>query len=203
MRDKLWFYGAYNHFKIDKQVSGVAQNIATDLGVFDNYTGKMTGKLGQNNTFIGYYQQGRKQKPKRGLSDAAPARIRARAGQLLADVQGRVPARAQRPRVLQRQRRQLLARLADGRAGGSGHQPAEACSATTGAVAGAGWIAFSTYRKKPQVKAQMTYYLPEKAGSHDFKFGFETINDSYRYGHNGRSGPIRYSYAGVRRLGLA
>ena len=38
MRDKIWFYGAYNHFKIDKQVSGVSQSVATDLGIFDNYT---------------------------------------------------------------------------------------------------------------------------------------------------------------------
>ena len=67
---------------------------------------------------------------------------------------------------------------------------------STGAQAGAGWISFTTNRKKPQVKAQLTYYLPEKGGSHDFKFGFESLNDSYRYGHNGKSGPIRYSFAG-------
>ncbi len=65
--------------------------------------------------------------------------------------------------------------------------PPKLFRATT-AVAGAGWNAFTTYRKKPQVKAQLTYYLPEKAGSHDFKFGFESILDSYRYGHNGTSG---------------
>ena len=64
-------------------------------------------------------------------------------------------------------------------------------------MAGAGWIAFSTYRKKPQLKTQLTHYLPNKGGSHDFKFGFEVFEDSYRYGHNGRSGPIRYSYAGA------
>ena len=68
---------------------------------------------------------------------------------------------------------------------------------STTAVAGAGWNAFSTYRKKPQLKTQLTHYLPDKGGSHDFKFGFEVIEDSYRYGHNGRSGPIRYSYAGA------
>ena len=60
---------------------------------------------------------------------------------------------------------------------------------TTNAVAGAGWNAFSTYRKKPQLKAQLTHYLPNKGGSHDFKFGFEVFEDSYRYGHNGQSGP--------------
>src|SRR5262245_39044695 len=36
-RDVAWFYGAYNHFKIDKQVAGISRDIATDLGIFDNY----------------------------------------------------------------------------------------------------------------------------------------------------------------------
>ena len=40
----------------------------------------------------------------------------------------------------------------------------------------------------------MTYYLPGKAGSHDFKFGFEDIYDSYHFGINGQSGPYRLSY---------
>src|SRR5206468_10384415 len=71
-RDKTWFYGAYNHFKIDKVVSGVDKNLATDLGIFDNETAKATYKVSQSNTLIGYYQQGRKQKPKRGLSTLVP-----------------------------------------------------------------------------------------------------------------------------------
>jgi hypothetical protein len=63
----------------------------------------------------------------------------------------------------------------------------------TGAVAGAGWNSFTTGRRKPQLKAQLTYFLP-KGGSHDFKFGFENIQDWYRFGINGSNGPIRYSY---------
>jgi len=66
-KDKVWFYGAYNHFKIDKQVSGVAQSVATDLGIFNNYTAKGTGKINKNNTLIGYIQAGHKQKPFRNL----------------------------------------------------------------------------------------------------------------------------------------
>jgi len=72
VKDKLWFYGAYNQFHIDKQVSGVAQNVATDLGKFNNYTGKGTFKASQNNTIIGYYQAGHKQKPFRNLSTLVP-----------------------------------------------------------------------------------------------------------------------------------
>ena len=70
-RDKIWFYGAYNHFKIDKEISGVPREFS-DLGIFDNYTGKGSAKLSQKDTLIGYYQWGRKYKPRRGLS--APIR---------------------------------------------------------------------------------------------------------------------------------
>src|SRR5439155_1513675 len=58
--------------EIDKAVSGIDRSVATDLGIFDNETVKVTAKPGQSNTFIGYFQQGRKQKPKRGLSTLLP-----------------------------------------------------------------------------------------------------------------------------------
>ena len=37
-----------------------------------------------------------------------------------------------------------------------------------------------------------TYYLPEKAGSHDIKFGFEWLDDQSKFANNGSSGPIFY-----------
>ena len=40
MKDKAWFFVAYNTFKINKVVSGVPQSVATDLGLFHNYTGE-------------------------------------------------------------------------------------------------------------------------------------------------------------------
>src|SRR5262249_56335162 len=67
-----------------------------------------------------------------------------------------------------------------------------------GGVGGGGWNAFNSIGSKPQVKAQATYYLPGKtAGSHDFKFGFETLHDWYRLGINGQSGTYRISYPGT------
>jgi hypothetical protein len=197
-RDKAWFYGAYNHFKIDKVVSGVPQNVATDIGIFDNYTAKSTYKASSSSTLIGYYQAGRKQKPKRGLSTLLPPEsVRAQDSwsrmykgewQFVASDRAFLYVNAGSftldwPMVVQ----------VDPTV-----KPPLQFRATT-AVAGAGWNAFTTGRKKPQVKAQMTYYLPEKAGSHDFKFGFEDLYDWYRLGINGTSGPIRYSYnaAGV------
>ena len=194
-KEKAWFYGAYNHFKIDKAVSGVSQSIATDLGVFDNYTAKVTGKAGQNNTFIGYVQQGRKQKPKRGLSTLLPPES--------------VRAQDSYSRMYKGEWQRVFSNRTFFNVNVGNFtldwpmvvqvdpavSPPQVFRSTT-AVAGAGWIAFTTARKKPQVKAQLTYFLPEKAGSHDFKFGFESLYDSYRYGHNGKSGPIRYSFAG-------
>jgi hypothetical protein len=194
MRDKVWFYGAYNHFKIDKVVAGVAEEVATDLGIFDNYTGKITGKLSQSNTLIGYIQRGRKQKPLRGLSTLRPPEsIQAQdswSTMYKGEWQWVASSRAflnvnvgmlrlawpMVPAVDPTVRRPELDR-------------------STLAVRGAGWNSFTTVRNKPQVKAQMTYYAPQKnAGSHDLKFGYEDLYDSYRFGINGSNGAYRLSY---------
>ena len=63
---------------------------------------------------------------------------------------------------------------------------------------GAGWQAgdaggpFTFDRNKPQINWTATYFLPEKAGSHDFKFGYEYANDQSKFANNGASGPILY-----------
>jgi Carboxypeptidase regulatory-like domain len=194
-KDKVWFYGAYNHFKIDKQVSGVAQSVATDLGIFDNYTAKGTGKLNKNNTLIGYIQAGHKQKPFRNLSTLVPAES--------------ILAQDSWSRMYKGEWQSVLSNRAFltvnvGRftldwpmvpAVDPATRVPAIYRSVPGQQTGAGWNAFTSGRSKPQVKAQMTYYLPEKGGSHDFKFGFEDIKDWYRLGINGQSGPYRLSYA--------
>ena len=73
VRDRAWFYAFYNHFRIDKAVSGVDRSVATDLGDFDNFGGKVTLRLTDQDRVIGYTQWGLKEKPKRGLStDVGP-----------------------------------------------------------------------------------------------------------------------------------
>lgn len=192
VRDKVWFFGAYNHFKIDKVVSGVARELATDLGVFDNYTAKGTWKASTNNTFIGYFQRGRKQKPQRGLSSLRPPES------IQAQDSASQMYKGQFQRVMGN--RGFLDVLVGNftldwpmvPAVDPALRPPQVFRDTT-AVAGAGWNSFTTGRKKPQIKAHYTYFLP-KGGNHDFKFGFETIYDWYRFGINGSNGPIRYSY---------
>jgi outer membrane receptor protein involved in Fe transport len=61
---------------------------------------------------------------------------------------------------------------------------------------GAGWNPtnppFTSVRWKPQVTATVNYYVPNQAGSHDWKLGFDWQIDSSQYGSNSNSGPIRY-----------
>jgi hypothetical protein len=199
MKDKLWFYGAYNQFHIDKQVSGVSPSVATDLGLFNNYTGKGTAKVNNSNTIIAYAQAGRKQKPFRNLSTLVPPQS------ILAQDSWSAMYKAEWQSVLSNRAfldvnvgRFTLAWPmvpAVNPLSGSTADIPSIYRSVPGKQTGAGWNAFTTQRSKPQVKAQMTYYLPDKGGSHDFKFGFEDIFDSYHFGINGQSGPYRLSFA--------
>ncbi len=192
MRDKAWFFGAYNTFKINKVVSGVPQDIATDVGLFHNYTGKGTWKPSKDDTVIGYIQRGRKEKPYRNLSAlVAPESV-------LAQDSLTYTYKGQWQRVINN-RTFLDVNV------GNYHSlwpmvPAVPAATnipttqpSTQQINGAGWNAFDSVRNNPQMKAQMTYFMPDKKGTHDFKFGFEFRHDYYQLGINGQSGPYRLS----------
>ena len=189
--DKVWFFAAYNHFKIDKQISGVPRSIATDLGVFDNYTTKETYKASKSDTIVGYFQWGRKQKPNRGLS----ATVSPEAAQPQDSVSWVYKGEHQRvwsSRLFTDVKVNLfgydfpLGVKADFKT-----NPPRVDNGTT-FLRGAAWDAFDLGRQKPQVVAQSTYYVPSAAGSHDLKVGFEYIIDISKYTVDGRSGPIQY-----------
>ena len=189
-KDKLWFFGAVNRFVINKQISGVDPVIATDLGKFWNYTTKETFKLSSKDTLIGYLQRGLKDKPLRGLSATTPPESaqpqhswswvykgewqRVASNRLFFDVKGQLfgydfP----------------LATVVDPIS-----KPPRINNNTN--VSGAAWDAFDLARQKPQVIAQSTYFVPDKAGSHDLKVGFEYILDISKYTITGASGTTRY-----------
>ena len=196
-RDRAWFYAAYNHFKIDKAISGVPVGVSTDLGIFDDVTFKGTGKISQNDTVIGYYSWGRKQKPNRGLSaSVSPEAVLAQdskswlykgqyqrvwTNRLFTDAQlglfgygwpmaPKVDFRSNPPRI----------------------------DTATGFETGAGWAVgnnggpFNADRNKPQLYVKTTYFVPDKLGSHDLKIGFEWQDDQSVFTNNGNSGPIYY-----------
>lgn len=197
MRDKAWFFVAYNHFKIDKVISGVPANIATDLMTNNNFTTKETWKPSSKDTVIGYYQWQKKAKPLRGLSstrgpDSTLAQYspgwmyngkweRIWSNRLFTQfnvgefgyifpMKPSVDFKVKPPRT----------DLVTGVDTGAGF--------TTGSTTGP----FSLGRAKPQVYGNAAYFLPTNNGSHDLKLGFEWLNDMSNFASIGTSGPLLY-----------
>ena len=192
MRDKMWFFAAYNYFSIDKIVSGIPQAIATDLGIFHEVPIKLTYKADRRPTRCQmHYQWGYKYKPLRGLSATTPRESvleqdspywtgklqwqRVWSNRLFTDVrygfhgfdwpmQPNVPFTESPPRI----------------------------DTATNVNAGAGWDAFDNKPFRPQGLLTATYYLPTRTGNHDLKFGGGYVMDIERTVINGNSGPIRY-----------
>ena len=198
VNDKLWFYAAYNHFKINKAVSGIPQALATDLGVFNNFTTKESYKLSSKDTLIGYYQWGKKQKPLRGIGVTTPAES------ALAQTS---PSWAYNGRWQRTWSNRLFSELNVGEFGYTFPEQPNVPFATnpprhdntTGFDSGAGWLnaaggtgPFVLSRGKPQAFGNVTYFLPTGVGTHDLKVGFEFMNDRSTNTANGTSGPILY-----------
>ena len=198
VRDRAWFYAFYNHFRIDKAVSGVDRSVATDLGDFDNFGGKVTAQLTDQDRLVGYTQWGLKEKPNRGLStDVGPDSVLAQASWSWAH-------KAEWQRAWDDRTFMTAAFKHFGSSWpmvprvGPAQQPPRLDTAT-GRLSGAGWFAgaggsppFTFVRWKPQATATLNHYAPDFGGSHDLKFGYELLIDSSRVGANANSGPIRY-----------
>jgi len=191
MKDKLWFFGSYNHFKIDKVISGVDRAVATDLGLFDNEITKETWKVSQKDTIVGYFQWGRKQKPNRGLSASAAAESAQPQDSVSWVVKGE-HQRVWSNRLFTDVKVNLFGY--DFPLGIKVDPATKPPRFDVGAnfTTGAAWDAFDLARQKPAVTAQATYYVPDKKGSHDLKVGFEYLLDISKYTIDGRSGPIQY-----------
>ena len=205
VRQKAWFFVAYNRFKIDKIISGVPKfsNIGgqtlqtTDLGIFNNFTAKGTYRMSQKDTLIGYYQWGEKVKPYRGLSVTTPP------DSILAQDSDSWMYKGQWQRVWTNR---LFTDVNVGLFGFGWPMAPNVDWETnpprtdlgTSVNSGAGWLAgdaggpFTFDRNKPQITITSSYYLPDKAGSHDLKAGFEWLDDQSKFGNNGNSGPILY-----------
>ncbi len=115
MRDKLWFFVSYNYFKIDKVVSGIPQEIATDLGHLPRGAGQahlqaVAGRHAAGALPVGLQVQA----AARPVGDHAEG-VGARAGQPVLDRQGAVAARVVEPPVHRRALRLPRLRLADAR----------------------------------------------------------------------------------------
>jgi hypothetical protein len=196
VKDKAWFYGFFNRFRIDQAISGVDPDVATDIGNFYGYGGKLTLQLTQKDQFIGYSQWGLKQKPNRGLSAAVPPES------ILAQDSWSWVHKAEWQRVWNDRMfsNVQVKHFGFGWPMVPNTDPAVSPPRrdnATGVYSGAGWNGtggppFTFDRWKPQVTASANYYVPAAKGSHDFKFGFDWQIDSSQYGSNSNSGAIQY-----------
>jgi hypothetical protein len=198
VKDKAWFYGFFNKFRIDKAISGVDQNVATDIGNFYGYGAKLSFQVTQKDQVVAYGQQGLKQKPNRGLSAVIEPDA------VLAQDSWSWVYKAEWQRVWN-DRTFSNFQLKHFGFGwpmvpkvDPDTDPPRFDSSNSG-QSGAGWNVglaagppFTFDRWKPQVTATMNYYIPNKAGSHDWKFGFDWMIDSSQYGFNSNSGSVRY-----------
>jgi hypothetical protein len=194
--DKAWFYGFFNKFRIDKAISGVDPAVATDIGNFYGYGGKLTLQVTPKDQFIGYSQWGLKQKPNRGLSAAVPPES------ILAQDSWSWVHKAEWQRVWNERTFTNIQfkHFGFGWPMVPNTDPAVSpprYDRATSLYSGAGWNGqggppFTFDRWKPQATATANYYVPAAKGSHDFKFGFDWQIDSSQYGSNSNSGAIQY-----------
>lgn len=192
VRDKAWFYAAYNNFLIDTVVSGQPREEGTDLGDFDIFTAKVNWQITERDQFIGFSTWSWKRKPNRSISLKIPAES------VLAQDYWIWLHKAEWQRVWSDR---LYSNIMVGHMGTvwpmvpkveptGGKEPR--IEATTDIRSGAGWQPFTRTRWKPQSTGQFNYYVPIGSGSHDFKFGWDWQWDTELRGNNTNSGAIRY-----------
>ena len=196
VRDKMWFYGAYNAFKIDRVISGQPVDVATDIGLFDMFSAKLNWQFTEKDQFVGYSQWSLKQKPFRGLRASIPAES-IRAQDSWTWLHKAEWQRVWNDRLFSNI---LVAHFGfgwpmvpavDPGTPTAPNRPARIDTASSD-QRGAGWQPFTFFRYKPQSTGQFNYYIPEAAGSHDIKFGWDWQIDSSQFGWNTNSGAIRY-----------
>lgn len=191
VRDKAWFYGAYNRFFIDKIISGVDASEATDVGDFDMFTVKMNWQVTDRDQFITFHHWSLKQKPFRQLSaNRGPESI-------LAQNSWSWIHKLEWQRVWSDR---LYSNIQVNHFGFGwpmtpNTDPAVSPPRVDGGTSiqtGAGWRPFTFNRWKPHTTGQFNYYLPTSSGSHDFKFGWDLQIDERQFGWNANSGAVRY-----------
>src|SRR3954466_4134453 len=203
VRDRLWFFGAYNHFTIDEDITGVPHDRATYQGYYNNFTTKETFKATEKDTLIGYYQVGYLRTPNRNLSALTSPESAATQASNTHMYNGKWN------RVWSNR---LFSELNVGDFGYhfpqgplvDYHTNPPRIDTATGVQTGAAFAAagangpFIIERNKPQVFATGTYFLPTSRGSHDIKFGVEWLDDAQLTENTGESGAIYYQDLNAR-----
>ena len=175
------------------------QTLATDLGIFDNFTTKESYKLSRQGHADRLLPVGQEAEAAARHRRDDAGRIGAGADVAELGVQRPMAAHVVEPVVLRSQRRRV--RLHVPRAAERAVRDQSAASRQRDRVRqrrrlvqrrAAPTGPFVLSRGKPQAFGNLTYFLPTSHGTHDLKLGFEFMNDRSTNTANGTSGPILY-----------
>ncbi|MFQ5742580.1 MAG: carboxypeptidase regulatory-like domain-containing protein [Acidobacteriota bacterium] len=194
--DKLWFFGTFNSFRIDKEVSGIDPQLATDIGEFFVYSGKVNWKATSKDEIIGFAYWQLKEKPQRGLSSTvAPESVLGQASwsrmwkgewqrtwsdnlysEMVSGVMGFTwPMVPKVDPAIKPPNRDLITGQATGAGTSGGLLP---------------FFPFTFRRYKPQSRGTAFLFEEGAGGTHDLKFGYDFMIDSAQLGQNLNSGPF-------------
>ena len=191
MKDKLWFFGAYNHFKINKAVSGVAAEPSRPTSGSSTTTRRRrptSQRKRHAHRLLPVGQEAEAAARPVGVDaarlDAGADTARAGCTTASGSASGRT---ACSPKLNIGEFGYVFPRAAGGRL------PRPIRRGTTwppASTRGAGFDrraarrAVHLERAKPQVYGSVTYFLPTKMGSHDLKFGVRVAQRLANFGEH-------------------
>ena len=195
---RLWFFAAYNHFKIDKVISGVdPEHRHRPRALQQLHDEGDLEAVGRGHASSATTSGRARSKPLRGLSATTGRRSRRWRRTAPSWMYNGQWQRVWSNRLFTRgQRRRVRLQLPEQPAVDYKTQPAAAPTSGTGVDRRR--LATSYERRSRSAATSRrstgnaTYFLPDEGGSHDLKFGCEWLNDKSNFASNGTSGPILY-----------
>ena len=192
VKEKAWFFFAYNKFITDTQVSGQDPEIGTDESNIYNVSIKASWQFSERDKLVGFLLRAHKYKPFRGLSATIPK------DSTRENINPGIGSKVEWQRVWNDKFFSSLtvSELYDDwglnpKVDGLTNPARE--NLDTGMRSGAGMYPFWAYwRDYPTIVFNSNYYIPEAAGSHDFKIGAMHRYENHFDVYSARSGPIYY-----------
>ncbi len=191
MRDRAWFFLAYNNNLTHRAISGLDPDVIQEEAVLRNYYAKVNVALSEKDELVGYSQWGLKNRPNRGINAINSIDVR------LAQDSWTWVHKAEWQRVWSDRAFSNVKAMHYGvtwpmvPAVDPASSPPR-IDVDTSRRTGAGVWPFTYDKQRPQFVAILNYYVPDAAGSHDLKFGVDYMEDARLFFSNDASGPIQY-----------
>ncbi len=191
LRDRAWFFLAYNNNLTHRAISGLDPEVIKEEAVLRNYYTKVNMALSEKDELIGYSQWGLKNRPNRGINALNSVDVR------LAQDSWTWVHKAEWQRVWSDRAFSNVKAMHYGvtwpmvPAVDPGSSPPR-IDVDTSRRTGAGVWPFTYDKQRPQFVGILNYYIPDAGGSHDLKFGVDYMEDARLFFSNFESGGIQY-----------